>query len=290
MKAILKSIVLSGVVVLGVFSGLAGIANAFSPVALFGTLVPKDGGVTATTDIPYGAIERQKLDIYRPEGGTGPYPVIYFSYGGGWEGGEKADYRFLGQAFAAQGYVVVVADYRLVPEVVYPDFVEDNALAIAWVQQSIAQFGGDPEQLVLMGHSAGAYNVMMIGMVEAFGIPRSSIKGIVGLSGPYDFYPFDVSQSVNAFGGFAEPEQTQPVNLISDDLPPVFLGHGDQDRTVLLRNSVALAEGMTAAGNQVTVKVYEGANHADTLITIAMPLRWRYPVFEDVLGFLRSLG
>ncbi len=272
----------------GAIAGLFGIANAFSPVGIFNALVPKDGDVAVERDVAYGVHPRQKLDIYRPAGEATGLPVVYFSYGGGWESGEKGEYSFVGRALAARGYLTVIADYRLVPDVVFPDFVADNGLAVQWTREQIGTYGGDAGRMVLMGHSAGAYNVMMLALDARFALEMSDVRGIVGLSGPYDFFPFDVSQSQNAFGGFSQPEQTQPVNLVSEPLPPVFLGHGDKDETVYLRNSVALAEKMTESGTDVSLKIYEGGNHADTLVSLAMPLRWRYSVIEDVLAFLEE--
>lgn len=269
--------------------GLIGFANAFSPVGLFGALVPKEGNVAVVRDIAYGPGPRQKLDIYRPSNSASGLPVLYFGYGGGWESGSKGDYAFVGRAFAARGYVTVIADYRLVPEVVYPQFLEDNAAAVNWTLDHIANRGGDREQLFLMGHSAGAYNVMMLALDPSLGVESDAIKGVVGLSGPYDFYPFDVPQSRNAFGAYARPEQTQPINLVSGDAPPVFLGHGDRDQTVHPRNSIALAQKLTDAGASASLRIYPGANHADTLISLSMPLRWRYPVLEDVLAFLAQI-
>lgn len=269
-------------------SGLFGFANAFSPVGIFNALVPKDGGVVVERNVAYGVHPRQKLDIYRPSNEQTGLPVIYFSYGGGWESGERNEYSFVGRALAARGYVTVIADYRLVPEIVYPEFITDNALAVQWVADTIGSYGGDPGRMVLIGHSAGAYNIMMLALDPQFGVDMSNVRAIVGLSGPYDFYPFDVSQSQNAFGGFPQPEQTQPVNLVARELPPVFLAHGDKDETVFLRNSVALAEAMTDNGTDVSLKIYEGGNHADTLVSLAMPLRWRYPVLDDVLTFLAA--
>ncbi|MAN78566.1 MAG: alpha/beta hydrolase [Rhizobiales bacterium] len=281
-----RALVWAGVLILVAISGLFGIANAFSPVGIFNALVPKDGGVTVERNMPFGVHPRQKLDIYRPANDETGLPVIYFSYGGGWEAGDKQEYGFVGRALAARGYVTVIADYRLVPEVVFPDFIADNGLAVQWIADAIGSYGGDPGRMVLMGHSAGAYNVMMLALDPEFGVDVSNVRAIVGLSGPYDFYPFDVSQSQNAFGDFPQPEQTQPVNLVSGGLPPVLLGHGDKDETVFLRNSVAMAEKMTENGVDVSLKVYEGGNHADTLVSLAMPLRWRYGVLEDVLAFL----
>lgn len=273
---------------MGAIASLFGFANAFSPVAVFGTVVPKDGGVSIVADVAYGDDPRQTLDIYRPEGDASDLPVIYFGYGGGWESGDKSDYGFVGRAFAARGYVTVIADYRLVPNVVYPAFVQDNADAIKWVQDAIGPYGGDASRLFLMGHSAGAYNVMMAALDPSYGV--EDISAIVGISGPYDFYPFDVSQSRNAFGSYASPEATQPINLDLGGAPPVLLMHGEKDATVYLRNATALSQSLTEAGASVALKIYPRANHADTLTSLSMPLRWRFPVLDDALAFLTDHG
>lgn len=270
-------------------SGIVAAAHIFSPLAVFNALLPKDGGVAVIRDIAYGPDARHRLDIYRPELFSG-LPVLFFGYGGGWDSGDKADYAFVGHAFAARGFVTVIANYRLVPEVVYPEFVADTALALTWAQQGIAEHGGDAGRIFLMGHSAGAYNVAMLALDPQFGIAPSSIVGVVGLSGPYDFYPFDVPASRNAFGSYPEPELTQPVNHASADAPPMLLIHGGRDETVLPRNSTALHRRLVEAGTQPELKIYEGAGHGDTLISIGMPLRWRYPMIEDALDFMRRNG
>lgn len=289
MKRLTKFFLWAGAVIAATIGGIIGAAHAFSPLAVFSGLVPKERGVSIVADIAYGENPRQRLDVYRPEQSSGS-PVLFFSYGGGWESGDKSEYAFVGHAFAARGYVTVIADYRVVPEVVYPDFVADNALALSWVKDTIEEFGGDRDRLFLMGHSAGAYNVAMLALDARFGIDPATISGLVGLSGPYDFYPFDVPASQNAFGRYPDPEETQPINHVSGDAPPMLLAHGDNDETVFLRNSVALAQGLTAAGAIVEVAIYEGANHADTLISLSMPLRWRYGVLDDAIAFMGRNG
>src|SRR5690606_3152567 len=154
--------------------------------------------------------------------------------------GTRADYAFAGRAFAATGFVTVIADYRVVPEVHYPSFLEDGARALNWVRAEAGVFGGDPDRQFLMGHSAGAYNAMMLALApEDFGTSWAdgALKGVVGLSGPYDFYPFDVDASIAAFSRAPEPERTQPVNRVRPDAPPVFLGHGTKDTTCGLYNT-----------------------------------------------------
>lgn len=263
---------------------------AFSPIAMFGTLVPKDGGVDVVTDIAYGGDPRHKLDIYRPQNAAGgPLPVVFFIYGGSWNSGDKAHYAFVGRALAAQGFVTVVSDYRLVPDVVYPDFVSDNSLALAWVAERIGQYGGDRDRMFVAGHSAGAYNGVMLALDPQYrrDLPDHTILGVAGLSGPYDFLPLDADASINAFGSFDDLPATQPVNYASADAPPMLLLHGSADDLVYPRNTTALAQALSDAGGQVEMKIYDGVDHGGTLISIARPLRWRLPVLEDMVGFFR---
>lgn len=118
-----------------------------------------------TTDIPYGGIERQKLDLYLPPGESDDAPVLVFFYGGGWERGAKEDLKATAESLAAAGMIVAVPDYRLYPDAVFPQFVEDCALAVARVRALVGDLGGR-HALFVGGHSAGAYNAAMLAADE----------------------------------------------------------------------------------------------------------------------------
>lgn len=256
-------------------------------------LAPKDGGTQRVlADAPYGRHSRQRLDVYAPRArGEARLPVLFFVYGGGWESGCKADYAFAGHAFAAAGFVTVIADYRIVPEAHYPDFLEDGGLALHWTDRHIAELGGDRDRLFYMGHSAGAYNAVMLGLVgPRHGGPDfgSRLKGVVGLSGPYDFYPFDVPASIAAFSRAETPELSQPVNLVTPDAPPMFLGHGTKDTICGLYNTEHLAAKLRAAGTDLVERRYAGLRHAGVLLSLFPMLRWRAPVYRDVVGFMQA--
>ncbi|MEI9891158.1 MAG: alpha/beta hydrolase [Caulobacteraceae bacterium] len=200
-----------------VLAGLCGIAiSGCSVLTAFNTLTPKDPAGHAGRGIAYGADPRQKLDVYTPRAPSArPLPVLVFFYGGNWSSGRRQDYSFAGHAFAARGFVTVIADYRLAPQHPYPDFVRDAASAVRWAHDHAGAYGGDPDRIVLAGHSAGAYLAMMLALdddyLRAAGVDFSIIKGVAGLSGPYDFYPFDVKASQVAFGGYPDPKATQPI-------------------------------------------------------------------------------
>ncbi len=199
-----------------------------SPLALFDAIGPRDaGGKLAARDLPFGPQPRNKLDVYVPVAAGEAAPVLVFFYGGSWDSGSKDDYAFVGQALAAQGFVTVLPDYRLYPQVRFPDFLHDGAAAIAWVRDHIAAYGGDPRRIVLAGHSAGAYNAVMLGMdpryLEAAGVDPKSIRAVAGLSGPYDFLPLDTDTTIRVFGQAADLPATQPVNFVGPLSPPAFL-------------------------------------------------------------------
>ena len=266
--------------------------GACSPLKTFDALVPKDGeGRRVATGLAYGGDARQTLDIYAPRsGGAGPKPVIVFFYGGSWNSGTRSGYAFVGRALAAQGFVVVIPDYRLVPDVRYPAFVEDGAAAVRWAEAHIGSFGGDPRRIVLMGHSAGAYIAAMLAVDDRWlGADRSAVRGLVGLAGPYDFAPFDVDVSRAAFGAWPRPEETQPVHWAGAGDPPAVLLVGGEDRTVLPRNSEALANRLRAGGVPVTLRTYPKLGHVGLILSVARPFRGRAPVITDVAAFAHAV-
>ncbi|MFZ4121607.1 MAG: alpha/beta hydrolase [Caulobacterales bacterium] len=269
--------------------GASGALGACSSLETFNTLAPRDGqGHLVARDIAYGAGPRHMLDVYAPKAGATAAPVVVFFYGGSWTWGDRRDYRWVGAALAAQGFVAVLADYRLVPEVVFPAFVEDGAAAVRWTEANIGAYGGDPQKIVVMGHSAGAYNAIMLALDPRFGV-QQSLAGAIGMAGPYDFLPFDVEASINAFGSYQPPEATQPVALVSAQAPPCLLLTGTDDDVVAPRNSEELARRLTAAGGVAAVKAYPGMNHYAIVLALSVPFRGRGPVLADVAGFVRQV-
>ncbi len=260
------------------------------PLDIFNFLTPKDrDGVLRARDLPYGGAPRQKLDIFGPrQVGKQALPAVIFFYGGSWDSGRKDAYGFVGRALAALGYVVVVPDYRLLPAVEYPQFLFDCVDAVRWVKANIAPYGGDDERLVLAGYSAGAYNAVMSVLDASLGL-SVPIRGVAGLSGPYDFYPFDGPVSRRVFGQAGDGPATQPINHVRPGCPPMFLATGDDDRLVLPRNSDSLGRALERVGVDVNVRHYPGVDHAGTLLALSRLLRFRAPVLRDLAQFLRSV-
>ncbi len=277
---------------LGLAALLASLAAACSPLNTFNRLVPKDrGGALVARDIAYGPSPRQRLDVYAPRGRCGqPRPVVVFFYGGSWNSGTRAGYAFVGRALAAQGFVTIVPDYRLVPDVRYPAFVEDGAAAVRWVTEHAGDYCGNDRSVVLMGHSAGAYIAAMLAVDPRWlGETRTRVTGFVGLAGPYAFAPFDVDASRAAFGHVADPAETQPVTWAGADDPPALLLYGNDDTVVRPRNSEALAAKLRAGGVTADQRVYRKLGHVGILLALARPFRGRAPVLDDVSGFVRRV-
>lgn len=283
--AALASLVAVALVALGI--------TACSPLALFDAIGPRDeGGRLSLKNAAFGPNPRQRLDVFTPVGGPANAPVLVFFYGGSWKNGAKDDYAFVGQALAAQGFVTVLPDYRLYPEVTFPDFLDDGAAAVAWVRDNIAAYGGDPRRIVLAGHSAGAYNAVMLGLDPRYlrraGVDPKVVRAVAGLSGPYDFFPFDSGTATELFGTAPDPAATQPVTFAGPHSPPAFLATGDGDTTVRPRNTERLAARLRAARVPVQQRVYPGLDHADTLLALSVAFRSKAPELAEMAAFLRQ--
>lgn len=250
-----------------------------------------DGTRIALSGAHYGPDPAQRIEVVVPQAAS-PRPVVVFIHGGGWHSGAPGEYHFIGRTFARAGYVTVLPGYRLNAAGVYPRMLEDSAAALRWVADNVAKYGGDPDRVYLVGHSAGAYNVVMLSLERQWlgrqGLPDSFVKGTVGLAGPYDFYPFTSDSARNAFGHVADPAQTQPVSYARGDAPPLLLVHGSEDETVKPRNSLALATAMTAKGAPTEAVVLDGVGHAGILMKLAAPFDRDSRVRDTVLPFLAA--
>jgi acetyl esterase/lipase len=275
-----------------VIAVVAALAAACSPVRAYNSLaLARAGDVQVTRDIAFGDHPRLKLDVYAPRAAPGLRPVLVFLYGGSWNSGDKSIYPFAGAAFADKGFVTVIPDYRLVPEVRYPAFLQDSARAVRWARDNARRFGGDPERIVLVGHSAGAYNAAMLALdhrwLSEAGLPRDAVKAWAGLAGPYDFLPLDVSSTKAAFGQATDLPGTQPINHVDRGDPPSFLATGTNDTTVEPRDTQILADRLQAAGVPVETRFYPGVSHI-RIVTAIGPLFGGAPVLEDVSRFLQA--
>jgi len=270
----------------------AALSAACAPLSLFATLAPADPAIRSARNAAFGPAPRQRLDVFAPRGASGDAPVAVFFYGGSWDSGRRQDYSWVGKALASRGFVTVIPDYGLYPTVRYPAFLEDGALAVRWAQDHAAQFGGDGSRIVLVGHSAGAYNAAMVALdrryLTAAGVDPKHIKALAGLSGPYDFLPLTDPIAQRTFGDAADLPGTQPVAYVRADSPPAFLATGDSDTMVYPRNTRRLAAAFRAAGVDVEERHYAGVDHVRMVLALSRPFRSRAPVLEEMTAFLRA--
>ncbi len=249
---------------------------------------PGEGGTQVARAVPFGK-HGQTLNVWRA-GDAKTAPVAIFYYGGGWVKGSADEYGWAARAYASKGFVVVVPDYRKVPQVRFPAFVQDAADAVRWTRDNIATFGGDPRRIAIVGHSAGAHSVAMLALdpqwLAAAGVP-GSVKAAVGLSGPYDFYPF-TGRSVAAMGQWPNPAETQPLNYARKEAPPMMLITGTADTTVRPKNARNLFKALKAVGAIAVEKEYEGLGHEDIAMALSLPFRSKAPVLDDSAAFLMT--
>ncbi len=286
-------------------TALAGLVAAFGAgcgkVAFMAANLPAAfGAYRRHANIAYGAQTLQRLDVYVPnappaaDGTSGALrPMVVFWHGGRWSFGDKADYRFVGAALTELGCVAVLPNYRLYPEVKMPGFMDDAARAARWAAAHAGDYGGDPSRLYLMGHSAGAHLAALVTLDSRYFAAAAAaappvIAGVIGLSGPYDFLPLKEADVQDMFGPPPNYPQSQPINFVRAGAPPMLLVHGLKDETVRPKNSINFAAALRAAGVPVSLKLYPGLVHADTVAALSLPARRRAPTLADIAAFLRQ--
>lgn len=250
------------------------------------------GTERAATAVPFGT-HGQTLDVWVPaQPSNVKRPVLIWWYGGGWVKGDRDAYAFAGRAFARAGFVVVIPDYRKVPTVRFPAFLQDGAEAVAWTRDHAAEYGGDPRRIAFAGHSAGAYTATMLALdprwLRGAGVDPNIAQAVVGLAGPYDFYPFTTRRSIDAMGQAPDPLATQPIRFARADAPPMLLATSDADTVVRARNANNLAARLRELGAPVEVINYGSLSHEEVVMALARPFRGRGPVLRDSVAFLRG--
>jgi acetyl esterase/lipase len=273
----------------------AAVLSACSPIKVLNGLVPEDtyqfqGGIA------YGAAPRQQLDVYQPLPATPPArgarPLVVFFFGGTWTSGDRASYKFVGEALAARGAVVVIPDYGLSPRYTYPVFVRDSALAVKWALDNAAQLGADPRQVYVMGHSSGGYNAAMVALDDRWlgelGASPRQLAGWIGLAGPYDFLPIGDPQAQAAFNWPNTPRDSQPLAHASAASPRALLMAASKDNLVYPdRNTGQMAAALRAAGVPVQVKLFDNLSHVTLIGAFGKPIQWLCgPVLPPVMDFL----
>ncbi len=274
-------------------AGLAALgAGACSRLAFLAANVPASlGAYERHADLAYGDLSAHRLDVYRPRApAASARPLIVFWHGGRWTFGDKADYRFVGAALAEAGCVAVLPNYRHYPEVRLAGFMQDAARAAAFAAARAPQFGADPARVYLMGHSAGAHMAALLALdprhYAAAQVRPPALAGVIGLSGPYDFLPLLDADVQDMMGPPEDYPESQPIHFVRAGAPPMLLVHGLADDTVWPKNSRNLATALDARGVAVTLRLYPGLGHADTVAALSVPARRRAPTLEEIVRFV----
>lgn len=228
------------------------------------------------------------LDVYAPKGAkANAHPVIVFFYGGRWTTGAKEDYAFVAHRFVNLGYVVVVADYRKYPDVKFPAFVEDAALAVSWTHKNIAEYGGRADQMFLLGHSAGAHIGALLATDERYLNDDIKIAGFAGLAGPYDFTPKE-DDLVDMFGPPSRFDQMRVTSFIEGNEPPMLLLYGAQDDLVAQFNLDRLKAKIGEEGGDVESIIYPEFDHIDLVTVLSWVKDKKNRVASDIDRFFRK--
>ena len=261
---------------------------------LFGGLNAISGHADVVTcrDVVFDAGHRLALDVYRPREGRN-LPVVVFFYGGSWKSGKRQWYRWVGEVLAQRGLVVVIPDYRKWPAVKLDGFMGDAARAVAWANAHAAEYGGNSDDVFVMGHSAGAHIGALLATdahwLQTVGMQPRQLAGFIGLAGPYDFLPLTDPDFIDMFGStHAEQLRSQPVHYVNGDEPPMLLMQGTTDRIVWPHNAKSLARALQAQHEPVALRMLPGIGHFAILFALSRPLRGKGPVLQDTVQFIRA--
>jgi arylformamidase len=236
-------------------------------------------------DIPYAGAknERQTLDVYAPAEGKG-HPIVFWIHGGGWQAGDKGDVQVKPRAFVDKGFVFVSTNYRLLPDATIKEMAGDLAKALRWVHDHAEDYGGDPDRIVVMGHSAGAQLAALIctdhRYLEAEGLSPSILKGCV----PVDGDTYDVPMQIRTveqrradiyrrkFGDEASQKDLSPVTHVArgKDIPPFLILHV-ADHPETKGQSQRLAEALREAGVSARAYPAEGKTHGTINSDLGLP-------------------
>lgn len=269
---------------------LAIMISACSPFTLVNGIAP-DHGFDVKNSMSYGSHNRQKLDVYYPEVDRLEAPVVVFFYGGSWRRGDRDKYRFIGQSLSSRGYLTIIPDYRVYPDVKFPAFVEDGAASISWIVENISQ---SENGIILIGHSAGAHLAALLALDQKYlrerDVKPDTVIGMVGLAGPYAFEPENYRRFKPIFENAIDSDESKPITYARGDSPKMLLIHGTDDRVVLPIHSRLLEEKMVAENGRVKLVELQGVGHIGIVLGFSDPFNHLAPeLMGNVEDFIESL-
>ena len=287
-RSIRRSLLATALMVLG-----GGLLTACQAVLFSGlNATASKTGMTVQHDVIYDPAQRLALDIYRPAN-VSHAPTVVFFFGGSWKSGKRQWYAWVGEALARRGLLVMIPDYRLWPAVKLDGFMQDSAHAVAWTRAHAGEYGGNPDDLFVMGHSAGAQIGALLATdahwLDAVGMQPRQLDGFIGLAGPYDFLPLKEPEYIAMFGStHAQQLLSQPVHFVDGDEPPMLLMQGTSDKVVSPRNAESLTRALRKHHESVELKMIPHMGHFAILFSMSRPWRGKAPVIDDAVAFIRS--
>jgi acetyl esterase/lipase len=215
--------------------------------------------------------QKHILDVFSPQGLTHA-PVLLFIHGGGWRSGDKNIYPFVGRTFARQGLVTVNISYRLTPEVQHPGHIQDVARAFAWIYKNIAQYGGNPSQIFVTGHSAGGHLTALLALnkkyLQAEGLSTDLIKAALPISGVFNLGNLGLNEVFTS-----DPEirrDASPIAHVGEKQPPFFLIYAQNDLPTLDAQAIELAKLLQQKGTEANILMVPNRDHISIIGSIGI--------------------
>ncbi|MCB2406609.1 alpha/beta hydrolase [Hymenobacter lucidus] len=241
--------------------------------------------------------ERHRLDVYAPrKRGAAAYPVVVFIHGGNWNSGNKSLYSFIGRRLAKQGVVAVVINYRLAPNVQVPAMADDCARAVAWTYQHIAEYGGDPQRLFTMGHSAGGGLAALLAADNQLfmrqGLAANPVRGAI-LDDPagLDMYDYLKKMKYDGDAQYLVPfgkdpagwKAVSPMYYVTAATPPFLVFVGGKTYPSISSSSEKFRQKLTQLGREPQFSVLAGKKH----VPMVLQLYWKDNViYQELLKFV----
>lgn len=245
-----------------------------------------------------------KLDLYIPETGDGPFPLIVWVHGGGWIGGDKNDCPTLNLGYCQRGYATASISYRLSPVAPFPAQIEDVKAAIRWFRAHAGEYHLDPNRIGVMGASAGGHLVCLLGVTgkeRRFDVGEnldqsSEVQAVCNIFGPTDFLHYfeylpketDLTKSLHGMvdsllgGPFAEKTelagQASPITYVDKDCPPFLHAHGTTDLLVPFQQAEFLHDKLRQNGVWSRLFLIPGADHGGKGF-------FSEPLFKEIAAF-----
>ena len=245
---------------------------------------------TAEFDLCYGTAARQVLDLYHAKQPRQGRPLIVFVHGGAWSHGDKKDYRFVAEAFTKHGYNVAILNYQLAPKHIFPTSVDDLSLALNYLHAQQHALHISTEQWVLMGHSAGAFNVMSaLYHAQPYALAcRAQIRAVIGLAGPYHFDYKDDPLCADAFDQSLHYSHVMPYYFVEFSQTKHYLFVAKNDTIVHPKNALDFDQALKAQGNHSEIIVVPRTGHISLMGSVSSLFSRYFSTKKQILAALEQ--